>query len=143
MDFVNIVLAAMDKTNKTNYWRRLSDNDWIVAGHLMEKGDYPYALFFGHLTLEKMLKALFVAVNDETPPMTHRLVYLAAKCGLDLTDAQAELLEIVTDFNLEARYPDEHLSFHNRCTKPFATDYMRRIEEIRQWLQQKMPSSAT
>ncbi|MEW6003092.1 MAG: hypothetical protein AB1638_10655 [Nitrospirota bacterium] len=29
-----------------------------MAGHLFEKGDYPYALFFGHLTIEKLLKAL-------------------------------------------------------------------------------------
>jgi len=133
----------MDKTEKINYWCRLSDSDWIVAGHLMEKGDYPYALFFGHLTLEKILKALFVAVKGGTPPLTHRLVYLASECDLSLTETQTELLEIVTDFNLEARYPDEHLSFHNRCTKSFATDYMRRIEEMKQWLQQKMPSSET
>ena len=29
-----------------------------MANHLLEKGDYSYALFFGHLSLEKTLKAL-------------------------------------------------------------------------------------
>jgi hypothetical protein len=47
-----------------------------------------------------------VAVKGETPPLTHRLVYLAEKSELDLNDQQMELLEIVTDFNLEAWYPE-------------------------------------
>lgn len=105
----------MNKTDKINYWIKSSENDWIVAGHLLEKGDYPYCLFFGHLALEKILKAFFVSIKDEVPPLTHRLVYLAEKIGLDLTDAQIELLEIVTDFNLEARYPDEKFSFHKNA----------------------------
>jgi len=39
-------------------------------------------------------------------------IYLAEKSELDLNDQQMELLEIVTDFNLEARYPDEKFSFY-------------------------------
>jgi HEPN domain-containing protein len=32
-----------------------------VADHLREKADYSYARFFGHLAVEKTLKALYVA----------------------------------------------------------------------------------
>ncbi len=72
----------MNKIEKVNYWVTSSENDWQVARHLFEKGDYAHALFFGHLTLEKLLKAVFVSVNEATPPMTHRLVYLAERSGL-------------------------------------------------------------
>ena len=64
-------------SNKVQYWLRSSEKNWEVAGHLFEKKDYAYALFFGNLTLEKLLKAIFVAKNQDSPPYSHRLVYLA------------------------------------------------------------------
>jgi len=125
------------KTNlKIDYWLKSSENDWLVAQHLVERGDYSYALFFGHLTVEKLLKAL-CAASDQVPPFTHRLVYLAEKAGIDISEDQIELLEIITDFNLEARYPDEKFSFYRRCTQEFTLQYIQRIEEIRQWLLQE------
>ena len=126
------------KTNlKVDYWLKASENDWHVAHHLVEKGDYPYALFFGHLTVEKLLKAL-CAASDQPPPFTHRLVYLAEKAGIKVSEDQIELLEIITDFNLEARYPDEKFSFYMKCTQEFTLHYIQKIEEIRQWLLQKI-----
>ena len=69
----------MNKQEKIQYWIKSAEKDWMVAGHLFEKEDYPYALFFGHLTIEKLLKAIFVSKVDEPPPFTHRLTYLAEK----------------------------------------------------------------
>jgi len=133
----------MTGKDKIDYWIATAESDWTVAGHLFEKGDYSYALFFGHLTLEKLLKALYVSRTDKTPPMTHRLVYLAEKSGLDLTHDRLELLETATDFNIEARYPDEKFSFRRRCTKEFTKDCLDRMEEARKWLLRKISSSRT
>ena len=124
----------MTREEKVNYWVSTAENDWRVAGHLFEKGDYPYALFFGHLTLEKLLKAVFIKKFDESPPFTHRLVFLAEKAELLVTAEQLELLEIVTDFNLEARYPDEKFSFFKKCTAQFTQNYLTKIEELKKWL---------
>ena len=126
----------MNKQEKVSYWIKSAQNDWRVAGHLFEKGDYPYALFFGHLTIEKFLKALFVQKFDEPPPYTHRLTYLAEKAELDISPEKLELLEIITDFNLETRYPDEKFSFYKKCTKEFTEAYLRKIEELKEWLLQ-------
>lgn len=128
----------MSKEEKTKYWIKSADDDWIVAVHLFEKGDYPYALFFGHLTLEKLLKAIFVSKFDESPPFTHRLAYPAEKIGLSLSPERLETLEIVTDFNLEARYPDEKFSFHKKCTREFTETYLNKIKEIKEWLLQQI-----
>lgn len=125
----------MSKEKKVNYWISSADKDWIVAGHLFEKGDYPYALFLGHLTIEKLLRAVFVSKFDEPPPRTHRLVYLAEKVQLDLSSEKLEMLEIITDFNLEARYPDEKFSFFKKCTRHFTEKYLNKIEEIKKWLE--------
>lgn len=128
----------MNKEEKVHYWLPSSDYDWTVAKHLFEKEDFNYALFFGHLTIEKLLKAIFVKINNQTPHATHRLVYLVEKTGLFLTTEKLELLEIITDFNLEARYPDEKFSFYKKCTREFTKTYMQKIEELRQWLLQKI-----
>jgi HEPN domain-containing protein len=93
-------------------------------------------LFFGHLTLEKLLKAVFTKSEDKTPPFSHNLVYLAEKAGLVLNEEKVELLEEITDLNLEARYPDEKFSFYKKSTKEFTVDKLARIKEIREWLLQ-------
>jgi len=131
----------LDKIAKVSYWTRAAENDWRVVGHLFEKGDYPYALFFAHLTLEKTLKALIILNTGGTPPLTHRLVYLAEKTKIPFSEEHIELLEIVTDFNLEARCPDENFSFQARCTNEFTRNHLNRIEELKKWLQKKLPSS--
>ena len=86
--------------------------------------------------MEKLLKALFVSKFDEPPPFTHRLPYLAEKAGVELSPERLEILEAVTDFNLEARYPDEKFSFQKKCTKQFTKNYLSKIGEIREWLLQ-------
>lgn len=88
--------------------------------------------------VEKLLKAIFVSKLDESPPLTHRLTYLAEKAGLDISSERLDMLEIITDFNLEARYPDEKFSFHEKCTKEFTQTYMEKIEEIKKWLLQQI-----
>jgi HEPN domain-containing protein len=124
----------LDKRQKIQYWLESAEDDWKVSNHLFEKGDYSYSLFFGHLTIEKILKAIYVDRLNESPPYIHRLVYLAEKTSLNLTAEQLELLETITDFNMEARYPDEKFSFKKRCTKDFTEKYLSDIQGIREWL---------
>ena len=96
--------------------------------------------FFGHLTIEKLLKAIFVEKFNEVPPYTHRLVFLAEKVDLDVSSERLELLEVITDFHLEARYPDEQFSFFKKCTKEFTNGYLKKIGGLRRWLLKQVPS---
>ena len=97
-----------------------------------------FLLFFGHLALEKLLKALYVEINKEHAPPLHNLQRLAklAKLALD-EKRKKELLEI-TSFNIEARYPDIKRSFRKKCTKEFTQARMETIKEIFQWLKKMM-----
>ena len=131
----------MTKEDKIQYWCKTADHDWNVANHLYEKGDYSYALFFGHMTIEKLLKAVFTKREDKTPPFSHNLVYLSEKAGFELDEVKLELLEEITDFNLEARYPDDKFSFYKRSTKEFAFKKLAHIEELRKWLLQELQLS--
>jgi len=129
----------MTREENIAYWLKSAATDWTVAEHLVEKRDYGYALFFGHLYLEKLLKAVFVYRYDETPPFTHRLPFLAERAGLILSEEGLDLLETVTDFNLEARYPDEKFSFQQKCTTEFTAQYLEKIKEMASWLRQQLP----
>ena len=122
------------KKEKVKYWLDSAEDDWKVAKHLFEKGDYSYSLFFGHLTIEKSLKAVYVERLTNNPPFTHRLICLAEKASLELSEEKLRLLETVTDFNMEARYPDEKFSFKRKCTKKFTQKYLTEIEVMRKWL---------
>ncbi len=70
----------MQKT--IDYWIEESAEALQVMEHLFEKKDYSCALFFGHLAVEKMLKALYVSKAGEHVPQIHNLVRLAEKTGL-------------------------------------------------------------
>ncbi len=50
----------LDIPNIKKYWMDEAQEALDVTEHLFDKGDYSYALFFGHLAMEKMLKALYV-----------------------------------------------------------------------------------
>lgn len=49
---------GFDAESVAAYWLTEAEEALEVAQHLIEKADYSYALFFGHLAVEKMLKAL-------------------------------------------------------------------------------------
>jgi len=74
------------------------------------------------------------------PPQIHNLVRLAQQVGLVLNAEQIELLNRITAFNLEARYPDEKRSFRLKCTEPFTSAQLKEIMEIIRWLKSTMKS---
>lgn len=122
------------------YWLKAAEVDLPVIDHLFEKGDYHYALFFAHLVVEKTLKAIYVQKVDVDVPYKHRLPLLANLCGLKLSEEQLDLLERVSRFNIEARYPDKKFQFYKLCTKEFTQEYLKKIRELRQWLLSQMTS---
>jgi HEPN domain-containing protein len=121
------------------YWLTEADESLQVADHLMEKGDYSYALFFGHLAVEKVLKALYAGKRNEHAPPIHNLLRLARAAGLEPDEAQTDALITITAFNIEARYPDIKRAFRERCTPEFTAHQMATIKEVFQWLKSLLP----
>jgi HEPN domain-containing protein len=121
-----------------SYWIKEAKEALTVAEHLFEKGDYSYALFFGHLAVEKILKALYVDKKKEHAPPTHNLQRLARVAALSLDDEKSQTLLLITSFNIEARCPDIKRSFRKKCTKEFTLEQMRVIRETFQWLKKMM-----
>ena len=63
----------MDKEAIIDYWISEAEESLRVAQHLFDKNDYSYALFFGRLAIEKLLKAAYVQKIDVNVPRTHNL----------------------------------------------------------------------
>ncbi len=121
------------------YWLIEAEEALQVAEHLVEKDDYSYALFFGHLAVEKILKALYVAHHREHAPPLHNLLRLAKTAGLNPDEVKVDALIRITAFNIEARYPDLKRAFRQKCTAEFTNNQMHIIKEVFQWVRSQLP----
>lgn len=120
------------------FWLVESEEALRVAEHLMEKADYSYALFFGHLAIEKILKALHAAKLQKHAPPIHNLVRLAKALPIGLDEARLEALITISAFNIEARYPDLKRSFREKCTVEYTETQMMMIKETYAWLKSQL-----
>lgn len=126
----------MDRDRYVTYWLKESEKDVSAMRSLFENGHRTWALFVGHLVLEKLLKALYVKNVDIQVPRIHNLVKIGRDSGLKLTDDQEDFLLEVTTYNLKGRYPDYKQSFYKKATIEFTMDRIERIEEMRKWLKE-------
>ncbi|MDX1912615.1 MAG: HEPN domain-containing protein [Saprospiraceae bacterium] len=130
----------MDKNDYIAYWKSTAEKDWEAVGHLFEKGDYLHALFFGHLVLEKLLKAHYVKDNvDNFPPRTHNLLLLSELTSLNTADEQLRLLSQMNQFQIEGRYPDYKMTMYKLATREFTQELLENVEIVKTWLINKLP----
>ena len=126
----------MNNIDLMNYWIESSEEDYNVMQVLYSNKKNSWCLFLGHLVIEKLLKAVYAKNNKSTPhaPRSHDLLYLTEKIGLNLTERQEKLLNIITKFNMSARYDDYKKEFQNKCTEEYTFEQIQNIEEVRLWL---------
>ncbi|MBI5235368.1 MAG: HEPN domain-containing protein [Deltaproteobacteria bacterium] len=108
-----------DVEKTVRYWLDGAEYDLSVVEALYEKGKFPYALFMGHLAVEKLLKALVLRNTLEHAPYSHSLLLLAEKSGIAIPKKVLKSLSGFMEFHREARYPDERNKFYKRCTKEY------------------------
>lgn len=131
-------METFDVSKTIKYWLESAEYDLETARSLMASKRFPHALFFGHLAIEKQLKAVYVQQTKEHAPYIHTLEVLAEKSGLPVpTDILKQLTEI-TDYNIEGRYPDSKNSLYEKATKTFTEKKFKEIEEVYQWFHQKL-----
>lgn len=116
------------------YWVDSAAYDLETGRTLLRSKKYPYALFFGHLALEKLLKAVVVKNSGEHAPYSHSLIMLARRTGIDIPEAMLDQLAEYMEFHTEARYPDVKMDFYQKCTKEFASEKFAELRKVYQWL---------
>ena len=126
----------LDNIDLMRYWLKSSNEDYDVMQVMFKNKKNTWTLFLGHLVIEKLLKGLYAKNNKDNPYTikSHNLLALAEKCKLDLTDEQVKKLQIITQFNISARYDDYKENFKQKCTDEYTKQQVRNIEEVITWL---------
>ncbi len=112
------------------YWTKTAEHDYETMLALFRIKRYSDSLFFGHIILEKILKAHVVKHTKKQAPYIHDLVRLASIAKLELENDVLLFLNQVNDFNIRARYPEYKFQFYKTCTKKFADKHLKQIIKI-------------
>lgn len=131
----------MNKINKkdlVNYWIKSSEEDLKTADSLFLSKRYHHCLFFCHLFIEKILKALIVKESGKQAPYGHKLFQLAKLINIVFSDEQLDLLDEVTAFNIEARYNDYKFQFYKKADRAYSKSYFEKSKRLYLWLRKKI-----
>jgi HEPN domain-containing protein len=120
------------------HWIETSDCDFNDMLVLYNSQSYHWALFMGHITIEKLLKAYYVKKKETHAPLTHNLYRLAELSNIELTEEQSDWLYRITTFNINARYDDYKKEFYKICTKEFTDEWISKIKILQQWIKQML-----
>ena len=69
-------MTGKEIKNTIEYWLETAKHDYQTMEYLFKGKKYSESLFFGHIVLEKILKALVVNETRKQAPYTHNLVEL-------------------------------------------------------------------
>ena len=129
----------MNSVDLMNYWIESSDRDYESMKKNFETEQYTWALFIGHLTIEKLLKAIYAKINKDNPypPKIHNLILLSQKANLEVPIEIREKIQTINTFNISARYDDYKKSFDRKCTDDYTSKQVKNIEEVRKWLKEQ------
>ena len=124
----------INKENVIKHWISTSEEDLETMIQLYNNKNYSWSLFLGHISTEKLLKAYYVKKHSRHAPFTHNLYRIAELSNLEISDEQADLLDKITTFNINARYDDYKREFYSLCTKEFTEEWIENIKKIQQWI---------
>ena len=125
----------MTKEEKISYWVELSDYDWETAEAMFKTKRYLYVAFMCHQVIEKIFKACFSKLKEETPPYTHDLMLIADRAGFIemLDDEQISFIEQMSPLNIRARYPDYKKELAQNLTPLICEKLMANTQKLQQW----------
>ena len=130
----------MTKQQYIDYWLETSENDWVTVEALFAAKRYSHCLFWAHLVLEKLAKALWVKNNEgNIPPKIHNLIVLLKQANVDLGMENMNFLDDYNNFQLSIRYPDYLNKIYKLCTKQFTETQFDKVKEIRKCLLEMLP----
>jgi HEPN domain-containing protein len=101
---------------------------------LFDTGNYNWALFIGHLVIEKLLKACYVNAREDFPPLIHDLRRIGEKASISFGEDREIIIETISQFNIRARYDDYKQEFYRLCTREYAAEWIEKIKMIRIWI---------
>ena len=81
---MNTDSGYIDVENICKHWVDTSEEDYQTMLKLYESKSNTWALFIGHISVEKLLKAYYVKLYKKQAPYIHNLLRLAESTKLDI-----------------------------------------------------------
>ena len=134
-------MKTFNESQIANCWIESSDKDYKTMINLYNSKDYHWALFIGHLVIEKLLKAVYVRKMKKHPVPIHDLLRLSKMTGLQTNKQIEDWLDNITAFNINARYDTYNQEFYKLCTKKYTDKWIENIKGLRKWLKEKLKES--
>lgn len=130
--------------DKFKYWTDIANEDLGVAEDLFKAKRWLYVAFMCHQAIEKTLKAYWSATRDDEPPYIHNHRRLAEGVGLysQMDERQRRFLGLISNMNIEARYPDYKSSVARSLDKAKCREIINDTKQMQQWILQRC-SAAT
>ena len=129
----------MTKEQHIVHWLNTSVEDELTMHSLFKDGRYTHSLFFGHLYLEKICKALWVRNNNgNIPPFIHNLVKLLPEEDIGLSEKDITFLNKLNEYQLSGRYPDYTNTSKKATTKTYTEYCINYIKQISECLRKKI-----
>jgi len=121
-----------------SHWQNGAMESIETAEILIDKNKILFGLFFCHLAMEKLLKALYIQSTNDFPPKTHKLLYLSDTAGLEIKNDIKLLFSTLMSFQLEGRYPEISIQTPNHKK---AINILTKTKEALLWFQKKLDQS--
>ena len=133
----------MDQSTKIAYWLDISRYDLDTAKATFQSARYLHTAFMCQQAVEKMLKAVFLALScGEEPPRTHNLLYLLDLLGQDpMPEELTRTCSRLTAYYIETRYPDYKEKLSKLVDYDEAQRIFRKTKEVISWLESLLPSN--
>ena len=117
------------------YWKSGADSDLETAEILIQNKKFVQGLFFCHLCIEKITKAILVKEKNQIPPKSHDIFYLANKAQIDLPDEKQKIVQILMKYQLEGRYPEY---YPKPPSLELSMNYLKETQNLLKWLKMKL-----
>jgi len=121
----------MTKEEHIIYWAKQVDEDFDCANVLYRANHFAQSLFWAHLALEKLTKALWIKKNDgNTPPFVHNLLRLIIQTNEYFSEEQLQFINEMNTFQIKGRYPDYAESLERTITKEICKEYLAETKKM-------------
>lgn len=120
-------------------WLEQVEEDISAAECMYNGGHWLYVGFMCHQAVEKVLKALWTATQDEDPPYVHDHWRLLRGLGLieTLSEEQRNFVESIKPLYIAARYPEQKRKIAAMLNDEACSSIIDETKLFKEWILQK------